>query len=85
MLKRKERELAELVRPAGTPLTKARRLRSLAGLADEHGGVLLIGTMNEDDGTFTVVATIATYYAGDDWFQVPAEYRSSDYWFRIDG
>lgn len=31
--------LAELVRPAGTPLTKAHRLRSLAEVAREHGGL----------------------------------------------
>ncbi len=32
-------DLAELVRPAGTPGTKARRLRALGGLAHEHGGL----------------------------------------------
>ncbi len=39
MLELPEEELAELVRPAGTPLAKARRLRALARLAAEHGGL----------------------------------------------
>jgi len=34
-----EEALAELVRPAGTPVVKARRLRALARLAHEHGGL----------------------------------------------
>lgn len=34
-----ETELAELVRPAGTPATKARRLLALACLAHEQGGL----------------------------------------------
>lgn len=33
-----EEELALLVRPAGTPLTKARRLRALAAMVAGHGG-----------------------------------------------
>ena len=33
-----EEELAVLVRPAGTPLTKARRLQTLASVVVEHGG-----------------------------------------------
>jgi len=34
-----EPALAELIRPAGTPLVKARRLRALAQLAAQHGGL----------------------------------------------
>ncbi len=34
-----EERLAELVRPAGTPMVKAKRLRSLAQLALDHGGL----------------------------------------------
>lgn len=34
-----EEELADLVRPAGMPLMKARRLRNLAQLARAHGGL----------------------------------------------
>ena len=37
--KRAEDALAALVRPAGTPLVKARRLRALALLAADHGGI----------------------------------------------
>jgi endonuclease-3 related protein len=33
-----EDELAAIVRPAGTPLTKARRLQTFARLVGEHGG-----------------------------------------------
>ena len=38
VLRLPENELAELVRPAGMPRIKARRLRALASLADRHGG-----------------------------------------------
>ena len=34
-----EAQLAELVRPAGTPAIKARRLHALARLASDHGGL----------------------------------------------
>ena len=39
VLRLPEDELAELIRPAGTPVPKARRLRALAQLAAEHGGL----------------------------------------------
>ena len=39
VLRLSERELAELVRPAGTPSVKATRLRALAQLAAEQGGL----------------------------------------------
>ena len=39
VLRLPEDELAELIRPAGTPMPKARRLRAFAQLAAEHGGL----------------------------------------------
>ena len=39
VLRRSEEELAGLLRPAGMPLTKARRLRALALLAEAGGGL----------------------------------------------
>jgi len=39
VLRLSEDELAELVRPAGTPRAKARRLQTLARLAADHGGL----------------------------------------------
>ncbi len=39
VLRLPKEELAELVRPAGTPRPKARRLRALAELAQAHGGL----------------------------------------------
>ena len=51
---------------------------------DDYNGVLRIGTLNED-GTFTVVATISSYFMGLDTFQVPEAYRDSMYWFSMDG
>ncbi len=82
LLKLKEGELAGLVRPAGMPLTKARRLRSLAGLADEHGGLPRLLALPVDELRSRLLATngigpetadgIILYAAGRAVFQVDA-------------
>ena len=70
------------MRPAGTPLTKARRLRSLAGLADEHGGLPRLLALPVDELRALLLATkgigpetadaIILYAAGRAVFQVDA-------------
>ncbi len=82
VLELKEGELAELVRPAGMPLTKARRLRSLAGLANEYGGLPALLALPVDELRTRLLATkgigpetadaIALYAADRAVFQVDA-------------
>ncbi len=50
-------ELAELVRPAGTPDTKAQRLLALARLASEHGGLAKLLSRPADDLRERLLAT----------------------------
>ncbi|MDP3766804.1 MAG: hypothetical protein Q8S13_02210, partial [Dehalococcoidia bacterium] len=52
-----EAELAELVRPAGTPAAKARRLRALAQLAHERGGLQRLLALPPDDLRPLLLAT----------------------------
>lgn len=52
-----ERELAELVRPAGMPLVKARRLRNLAQLAQKQGGLGRLLTLPTDELSAKLLAT----------------------------
>ena len=74
--------LAELVRPAGTPLTKARRLLSLARLAAGHGGIDRLLALPAGDLRARLLAThgigpetagaIALYAAGRPHFLIDA-------------
>jgi endonuclease-3 related protein len=52
-----EARLAELVRSAGTPLVKARRLRALAQLAGGHGGIDALLALPTDELRATLLAT----------------------------
>ena len=82
ILKLREEELAELVRPAGMALTKARRLLALAGLADEHGGLPRLLALPVDELRPRLLGTkgigpetadaIVLYAAGRAVFQVDA-------------
>ncbi len=75
-------ELATLVRPAGTPLTKARRLRALARLAAEHAGLDGLLALPRDELRARLLAThgigpetadaIVLYAAGHAVFQIDA-------------
>ncbi len=77
-----EEELSDLVRPAGTPLTKARRLRALAQLAEEHGGLDRLLALPTDKLRARLLATygvgpetadaILLYAAGRPVFEVDA-------------
>ena len=77
-----EEALAELVRPAGTPLTKARRLHALARLAAEHGGLDRLLALPADELRPRLLATqgigpetadaILLYAAGRPVFEVDA-------------
>lgn len=77
-----EEALAELVRPAGTPLTKARRLHALARLAAEHGGLDRLLALPADELRPRLLATfgigpetadaILLYAAGRAVFEVDA-------------
>ena len=81
-LRLSEEELAELVRPAGTPRTKARRLRALAQLAAECGGLARLLTLPPDELPGRLLAThgigpetadaILLYAAGRPVFEVDA-------------
>ena len=81
-LRLSEEELAALVRPAGTPLTKARRLRALAQLAEEHGGLDRLLALPAGELRARLLATygvgpetadaILLYAAGRPVFQVDA-------------
>lgn len=57
VLRLSEAELAELVRPAGTPATKARRLRAIACLADGHGGLPRLLALPADELRARLLAT----------------------------
>lgn len=82
ILRLPEDELAELVRPAGTPLAKARRLRALAQLAADHGGLDRLLALPADELRARLLAThgvgpetadaIVLYAAGRPSFQVDA-------------
>ena len=82
ILRLPEDELAELARPAGTPSTKARRLRALAQLAGEHGGLPRLLALPTDelharlldtDGIGPETAdTILLYAAGRPVFEIDA-------------
>lgn len=37
-----------------------------------------------DDNLDSVVAQISDYYVGTDTFQIPEQYRSAEFWFRVD-
>lgn len=52
-----EETLAELVRPAGTPLVKARRLRALADAALEAGGIERLLALPTDELRARLLAT----------------------------
>ena len=77
-----EAELAELVRPAGTPLPKARRLQTLARLAAEAGGLDRLLALPADELRARLLATygigpetadaIVLYAAGQPVFQIDA-------------
>ncbi len=57
MLRLPEEELSDLLRPAGTPLTKARRLRALAQLAAGHGGLDALLALPSDELRARLLAT----------------------------
>ena len=77
-----EAELAELVRPAGTQQTKARRLQALARLAAEHGGLDRLLALSTEELRARLLDTygigpetsdaIVLYAAGRPVFQVDA-------------
>jgi endonuclease-3 related protein len=52
-----ENELAALIRPAGTPLPKARRLRAFAALVLDHGGFAALFALPEDELRLRLLAT----------------------------
>ncbi len=52
-----EEKLAELVRPAGTPETKAQRLLALARLATDHGGLAKLLSRPADELRDRLLAT----------------------------
>ena len=56
-----EEELAELVRPAGMPLQKARRLKAFAALVERHGGAEGLFALPTDQ---LRAALLATYGVG---------------------
>ena len=56
-----EEELAELVRPAGMPLQKAKRLKAFAALVERHGGVEGLVALPTDQ---LRAALLATYGVG---------------------
>jgi len=80
-----EATLAEIVWPAGTPRTKARRLRALASLAREHGGLDALLALGRDELRERLLAThgigpetadaIVLYAAGQAVFVVDAYSR----------
>ena len=82
VLRLPEEELAELVRPAGMPRTKARRLRALAALADECGGLDRLLTLPAGELRGRLLATdgigpetadaILLYAAGRPVFEIDA-------------
>ena len=77
-----EATLAELVRPAGTPLVKVRRLRALARLAGEHGGLDRLLSLPTEELRARLLATagigpetadaILLYAAGHPVFEIDA-------------
>ncbi len=77
-----EEELADLVRPAGTPTTKARRLHALAQLAQDHGGPRRLLGLPTDELRTALLTTngigpetadvILLYAAGRPVFEVDA-------------
>ncbi|MCH8901635.1 MAG: endonuclease [Chloroflexi bacterium] len=81
-LRRSEEELAGLLRPAGMPLTKARRLRALALLAEACGGLDRLLALPRDELRERLLAThgigpetadaILLYAAGHPVFEVDA-------------
>jgi endonuclease-3 related protein len=52
-----EEELAELVRPAGMPLQKARRLKAFAALVERHGGAAGLFALPSDQLRAALLAT----------------------------
>ena len=82
ILRLPEEELAGLVRPAGTPTTKARRLQALAQLAQDHGGLARLLGLPTDELRTALLATdgigpetadaILLYAAGRPVFEVDA-------------
>jgi endonuclease-3 related protein len=78
-------ELARLIRPAGTPDTKAQRLLALAALAAEHGGLAKLLSQPTDELRDLLLATngigpetadaILLYAAGRPTFVVDAYAR----------
>ncbi len=77
--------LARLVRPAGTPDTKAQRLLALAGLAEDHGGLAKLLSQPADELRERLLATrgigpetadaVLLYAAGRPTFLVDAYAR----------
>ncbi|MGB2695186.1 MAG: endonuclease [Dehalococcoidia bacterium] len=77
-----EATLAELVRPAGTPATKARRLLALARVAEDGGGLDRLLALSTDELRARLLAThgvgpetadaIALYAAGRPAFLIDA-------------
>jgi endonuclease-3 related protein len=77
-----EGALVELVRPSGTPLVKARRLRALALLAREHGGLERLLALPTDELRARLLAThgvgpetgdaLLLYAAGRPVFEIDA-------------
>lgn len=82
VLRLAEAELAELVRPAGKPATKTRRLRALARLAAGHGGLPRLFTLPAGELRARLLATegigpetadaIALFAAGHAVFEIDA-------------
>lgn len=74
VLKLSEDELADLVRPSGTPWVKAKRLHAMAQLADDNGGLEgllelptdeLRGKLLETEGIGPETADVILLYAAD--------------------
>ena len=82
VLRLSDEEVAALVRPAGTPLTKARRLHALARVAAEQGGLNGLLALPRDELRARLLAThgigpetadaIVLYAAGHPVFQIDA-------------
>jgi endonuclease-3 related protein len=76
-----EERLAELIRPSGTPVVKARRLLALARLAHDHGGLDALLALPKD---VLRAALLATHGIGPETADAVLLYASGQPAFVID-